>query len=201
MRRKNRVNPRTQRKYRKSIRNVVRGLSRKVAVYKPPIKNECPNCYFDKMTGRSTGKCKFDSLYEADQRQTEWENDGNTSVMYKYFIRGRCPVCNGLGFREVQRKVWVECLVTWDPEARNFGNQMVYTPAGTEGSTIVRLKTHTKHFNLFKNCDRLLVDGIECRIARPPVMHGLGNQSLLIITAFTTEKPKADSNEFLKEYT
>jgi hypothetical protein len=201
MNRKNRVNPKTKRKYRKAIRNVVKGLGRKVKVYKPPLKTECPSCYFDKLTDRSTGKCKFGSLYEADQLQAEWEAAGNTEVLYKYFIKGRCPVCRGIGYRETQRKVWVECLVTWDPEARNFGNQMIYTPAGSEGSTIVRLKTDTKHFNLFRDCKKLDVDGVECKIARPPIMHGLGTQALLIITAFTTEKPQTDSNEILKEYT
>ena len=78
---------------------------------------------------------------------------------------------------------------------------MVYTPAGTEGSTIVQLKTHPKYFDIFKNCDYIVVDNVECKISRPPILRGLGNQSVLIITAFTTEKPKVDTDELIKDYT
>jgi len=41
---------------------------------------------------------------------------------------------------------------------------------------------------------------VECKLSRPPILRGLGNQSVLIITAFTTEKPKIDSSEIIKEY-
>lgn len=196
----NRVRSFTKDKYQKAIRNIVKGLSRKVQVYKQPIKSECPNCYYDKMTDSSTGKCKWTPV-EALAKQAEWEASGNITTMYKYFLRGRCPVCKGQGYLETQRRVWVDCLVTWDPSARGFGNTMTYTPAGTEGSTIVQLKTEPKFFDLFKNCTKLVIDGIDCKLSKPPLLRGLGNQSLLIITAFTTDKPKIDSDEIIKDYT
>jgi hypothetical protein len=46
-----------------------------------------------------------------------------------------------------------------------------------------------------------MVDGIECKMSRPPILRGLGTQAVLIITAFTTDKPKIDSGEIIKEYT
>jgi hypothetical protein len=198
---RNRIGNKPKNRFRRRVRNVIKGLSRKVLVYKQTVKRECPNCFFDKMTGKSSGKCKHTSLFEADQAQAAWEQLGNTgSVIAKYFIRGRCPVCTGTGYLETQRKTWSDCLVTWDPQARGFGNQMIYTPAGTEGSTVVQLKTHPKNYDLFKNCIRIVVDGVECKLSRPPVMRGLGTQALLIITAFTTEKPKVASSEVIKDY-
>jgi hypothetical protein len=77
---------------------------------------------------------------------------------------------------------------------------MTFTPAGTEGSTMVQLKTDPKHYNAFKNADSLIVDGVNCKIATPPALRGLGNQSVLIIMAFTTEKPKLDNGEIIKDY-
>jgi len=149
---RNRIGNKPKNRFRRRVRNVIKGLSRKVLVYKQTVKRECPNCFFDKMTGKSSGKCKHASLFDADQAQAAWEQAGNTSsVIAKYFIRGRCPVCNGVGYLETQRKTWSDCLVTWDPQARGFGNQMIYTPAGTEGSTVVQLKTHPKNYDLFKN--------------------------------------------------
>jgi hypothetical protein len=144
------------------------------------------------MTGKSTGKCKW--------TQTEIEERQLDAAKYKYFRVGRCPICRGAGYLEIKRRSWADCLVTWNPESR-FGNDIVYTPAGTEGSTIVQLKTDPKHYDTFKNCDYLMVDGIECKLSRPPILRGLGNQAILIITAFTTDKPKIDSGEIIKEYT
>ena len=155
---KNRIRPKTQRRFRDRIRDVIKGLSRKVLVYRQPIRTECPNCYYDKMTGRSSGKCRWTTVAQAVEKQNRWENPPVSEgpnplveqaeqqcaappIRYKYFVKGRCPVCLGKGYLETRRKRWIDALVTWDPSQRGSGNQMIYTPAGTEGSTIVELKT------------------------------------------------------------
>ena len=91
-------------------------------------------------------------------------------------------------------------LIIWDPGSRGSQNTLTYTAAGTEGSTIVQLKADPKYYDLFKNCKKMEVDGIECKISKPPILRGLGTQAVLIITAFTTEKPKIDSGEIIKDY-
>lgn len=192
-----RISRKVKEAFRKSMRNVIDGLSRKVLIYKQPLKSECPNCYYDKFTDSSTGKCKY-SAVEAPLKQAEWEAQGNETLRYKYFLKGRCPVCKGQGYVEIARKTWVDALVIWDPNTSQ--NSMTYTPAGTEGSTVVQLKTDPKYFDTFKNCSRIVVDGIECKLSKPPILRGLGTQAILIVTAFTTEKPKIDSSEFVKDY-
>ena len=194
-----RIHPKTKDRFRKSIRDVVKGLSRKVQIYKQPIKSECPNCYYDKLTSKSTGKCKW-SVVEAEAKQLAYENEHPGQIRYKWFRVGRCPICRGAGYLEIRRRAWADCLVIWNPGNR-YGNELAYTPAGTEGSTIVQLKTDPKYYNLFKNCSRIYVDGVECKLSKPPILRGLGNQSVLIISAFTTDKPKIDSGEIIKEYT
>jgi len=194
---KTRISKRVKEKHKNTIRNVIKGLSRKVEVYKQPKKQECPNCYYDKFTESSTGKCKWTAV-GALTEQGKYETGGGEDIRYRYFKFGRCPVCRGQGYLTTQRRVWADCLVTWDPSARN--NSVTYTPAGTEGSTIVQLKTDPKYYDLFKNSARIVVDGVECKISRPPTLRGLGTQSVLIITAFTTEKPSIDSGEIIKDY-
>jgi len=207
--RKNRVSVKVKEKFRKGMRNVIKGLSRKVKVFKQSIKNECPNCYFDKHTGTSSGKCVFnverngtvaEAALAAQVKQAEWIADGNTTVRYQFFLRGRCPICFGNGFLETARRRWVDCLVTWNPRTSGAVNDISYTPAGTEGSTLAQLKTDPKYFELFKNCLKMEVDGVVCKLSKPPILRGLGNQSVLIITAFTTDKPAIDSTEKIKEY-
>ena len=203
-----RISPKTRDRFRKSVRDVIKGLSRKVKVFKQPIKLECNNCYYDKMTSKSTGKCKW-SIVEGDSNYIEdaidqWlvANPTKTEdeAPFKYFRVGRCPICRGQGYRETRRRAWVDCLVIWSPGSR-YDNQTVYTPAGTEGSTAVQLKADPKYYDLFKNCDRIVIDGVECKLSKPPILRGLGSQALLIISAFTTDKPKLDSGEIIKEYT
>jgi len=197
---RNRIRPKTKMKYQRRIRDaVIDGLGRNVLVYKQPIKSECPNCYYDKLTDKSINECKW-TLREAIQKQNEYEQSGGTGLRYKYFAKGRCPVCKGKGYLEVHRRAWAKCKVTWDPSVRGYENATVYTAAGTEGSTIVELKTHPKYYNLFKDSTKIIVDGVECKLSRAPVLRGLGNQSLMIVTAFTTEKPKIDSGEIIKNY-
>lgn len=207
---RNRIRPNTKRKHQRAIRDVIKGLSRRILIYKQPVKSECPNCFYDKLTNRSTGKCKW-TVAEAEQKQAEYSgvnpdtavgcNTSPTNIRYKWFKFGRCPICYGKGYLVTKRRTWADCLVTWDPSSGGAANELIYTPAGTEGSTVVRLKTHPKYFDTFKNCDYLVVDGINCKVSRPPILRGLGVQAVLIIIAFTTEKPKVDSGEIIKDYT
>lgn len=196
---KRRISLRAKENHKRAIRSVIEGLGRDITVHKQPIKQECPNCYYDKLTDSSTGKCKWTSV-EAIAKQAEWEGAGNTTTRYKYFVYGRCPICRSRGVIETQRKKYVNCLVTWDPGARGSRNAITFTAAGTEGSTLVQLKTDPKHYDLFKNSSKIVVDGIDCKLSKPPVLRGLAAQSVLIITVFTTEKPKIDNNEIIKDY-
>ena len=193
-----RISPKTKRRFKRSIGDVIKGFSRKVLVYKQPLKLECTNCYFDKLTSRSTGKCKW-TVAEAEQKQAEHEILHPGELRYKYFSVGRCPVCRGAGYLEIKRRAWVDCLVIWNPEGR-YGNELTFTPAGTEGSTLVQLKTNPKYYKLFKNCSLLVVDGIECKLSRPPLLRGLGNESVLVLSGFTTDKLGIDNDEVIKDY-
>ncbi len=191
-----RISSKTKNRFRNSMRDVVTGLGRDVVVYRQPLKADCPNCFYDKLTDSSTGKCKWTAL-EARNKQIEYIASGGEGLRYKFFRVGRCPVCKSKGFLETERKIYINCLVTWNPQDRN---KMIYTPAGSEGSTIVSLKTDPKHFDLFKNASKLLVDNVVCKLSTPPILRGLGNQTVLVIKAFTTEKPSIDSNEIIKDY-
>ena len=184
------ISSKTKNRFKNSIRGLIKGLSRKVLVYKNPIKNECVNCYFDKFTGRSSGKCCW------TVEEVEAKND---STKYKWFRAGRCPICSGKGYLETKRKIWISCLVTWEPNMR-FDNILTHTPAGVEGATLVQLKTDPKYYDLFKNCVSIVVDDVECRLSKPPILRGLGNKSILTIVAFTSEKLRTDNDEIIKGY-
>ncbi len=213
---RDRIHPKTKKRYMNRMRDVIKGLGRTVVVYRQPIKNACPNCYYDKMTSRSSGKCVFNDdtvagtggnppttyqkIQAANDAQVDYESGGGTALRYKYFSCGRCPVCHGQGYIEIQRRKSIACLVTWDPNLGSSTNNLTFTPAGTEGSTIVQLKTHPKNLDLFKNSSKIVIDGVECKLSRPPILRGLGTQTTMVVTAFTTEKPSIDTDEIVKDY-
>jgi hypothetical protein len=134
---------------------------------------------------------------EAMENQAAWTSAGNTTTKYKYFVKGRCPICSGLGYIETLRKTPVKCIINWAPTA----DDILQTPAGLSGATPVLLKTYPNHMELFKNCDHISVDGIDCVLATPPMLRGLGNESVLFIIAFTSKTILGpDSTEIRKEY-
>jgi len=195
---KRRISEKTKRKYKKRINSVIRDLGRPIEVFKQPAKYECFNCYYDKLTATSTNECKWTAV-ETIAKQQEYAAAGGVGFRYKYFTRGRCPICKGQGFLSTVRKVWIDCKVTWAPSTN--GTDLTYTAAGVEGSTIVEIKADPKHHRTFNNCSSIRVDGIECKISEIPILRGIGNKSVMVITAFTTDKPGIDRDEIIKDYT
>lgn len=194
---KKRISDKTKKQYKKVMNSIIKDLGRPVEVIKQPVKHECPNCYYDKLTGTSTNECKWDAL-EAVQKQQEYIASGGIGQRYRYFTRGRCPICRGSGYLETLRKIWIDCKITWAPGS---SDDLTFTAAGVEGSTLVELKVDPKYHDVFKNCRSIRVDGIECKLSKIPILRGLGNQSLMIVTAFTTDKPEISNSEKLNDYT
>jgi hypothetical protein len=195
---RNRISDKAKRRFKNTTQSFIKGLSRSVIVNKLPKRRLCDNCYYDKFTESSTGKCKW-TVEEAQQKQDEWELTHPGELKYKWFLRGRCPICKGRGYLEVNRSTTVDCKIRWSPDNR-YGNEMEYTIAGYEGSTTVELKTEPEYLNLFKTAKDFVVDGVECKLLKPPYIRGLGNHAVLVVYVFTSDKPNKNSGEDIKDY-
>lgn len=179
------------------MRDIAHDLGRPVKVYSLIKRSECPNCYYDKATESSTGKCKWATPLEARTKQLQYESDtGRNDLRYKFFKLGRCPVCKNLGYLATYKRQWVTCLINWDPD----DNSTVYTQAGLSSSSFVSLKTDPKYHDLFLHCTSLEVDGVPCTIETPPTMRGLGNQTILLVRAVANKVTGKRSTERLKDY-
>ncbi len=173
-----RIGSKTKTRFEKAIKNVVSGLGRKITVYLKDVRAECPNCYYDKVNDRSSGIAKVDPSSST------------------YFTVGRCPVCRGKGVITTSRKKYIEGLVIWNPSDAQM-NALNFNEAGWEGATRVQIKTDTCHLALVRDCKKIVIDGIECRLSNPPIVRGLGGKALLIANFFTGDKPKAGSGEII----
>lgn len=170
------IGAKTKNKFKKTIQGVVKGLSRKIAVYLADNRAECPNCYYDKVNDRSSGIPK----------------PGAAS----YFTVGRCPICRGDGVITTSRKRCINGLVIWNPTDAPM-NTLNFNEAGRTGATRVQIKTDPCHLELIRDCKKVVLDGIECHLSDPPILRGLGNQAILVANFFTEDKPKLRSGEFI----
>ena len=173
-----RIGQKTKDRFKKSWGNLVDGLSREVIVYLQENKTECPNCYYDKIHDRSSGIPKV------------FPSNPN------YFTVGRCPVCRGLGVLTVSRKRCIKALVIWNPGG-DGANALTFTEAGMEGATVVELKTDVCNLEIIRDSKYIVIDGIRTKLAKPPIIRGLGNKSVLIAHLFTGDKPRSGSGEYI----
>lgn len=173
-----RIGRKAKDRFKKSVKNLVSGLSREVVVYSKDLRSECPNCHYDKVGGKSSGIPKVDASSPT------------------YFVVGRCPVCRGKGVITTSRRRTIKGLVIWNPRGEAL-NVSTFTEAGMGGATKVEIKTDPRYLDLIKDCKHVVVDGITCKFAGPPIIRGLGNKSLLISSFFTDDKLRIDSGERL----
>jgi len=179
MPRRKKVWSKTKTNFKRTWDRVVDGLGRRVTIYMPYRKSECPACYYDKVNRSSSGVSKLSP------------GDPN------YFTVGKCPVCHGRGFLITERKRCIDAIVIWDPVGSGRMNYITHGEPGWEGATKVELKTDPCHLDLIKQCEYALIDGIRCKLSNPPILRGIGEKHLLVARFFTTDKPKRNSGEYL----
>jgi len=190
----------TKQKYKKNIQKFINDLSQTVFVYTLSSKAQCTNCHFDSVNNKSTGKCKWTPV-EAAQKQAALVAEGISEVRYKYFLNGRCPVCTGIGFIQAIRKRAIKGIIHWATDDETKENGIIQTPAGLEGATIVLVKTDPIHKELFAKCDKIKIQGTECKLMKPPFIRGVGNLSVLIVAAYTIDSlPREDKPTIKKPY-
>jgi hypothetical protein len=178
MPRSRRIGNKSKERFKTNFNNIINNFGRKIFVYLSPTTSECPNCYYDKKSRKSSGVAKVDPSSST------------------YFTIGRCPVCLGDGVIKTERRRCIKGTITWNPVGEG-NNTITFTEAGYEGATVVQLKTNPCYLDIFKAADHVVVDGLICKIATSPIIRGVGNKAILVIELFTTDKLKIDSGEIL----
>jgi hypothetical protein len=167
-------------KFGQIVKNVIRELSKQIEVICIEPDHECSNCFFDSLTGKSSGVCK------------------HGPELPNYFLHGRCPICKGEGIIEYENKVYVNASVLWKGAGSSSSSQndLVFNDYGMQGMCIAKLKADICHLNLFKSCDYVMVDGVKCTLYTPPVVRGLGGKHVLIV--YVHGDDKINDNETIK---
>lgn len=165
-----------QKRFGRKIKEVIKELSRTVKIITIETDSECPNCYIDTVTGKSSGVCK------------------NAPEHQDYFKYGRCPVCKGEGVLEHETGIYVSALVVWrgSTSSSSRENDLIFNDFGLAGRAVARLKTDVCNLNLFKLCDYVVVDGIKCTLYNPPITRGLGGKHTLVVYVYGADKNNDD---------
>jgi len=179
MYRSRKVGTKAKKHWKQSMSRLIDGLGRSIVVYLPDRRSECSNCYYDKVHDKSSGISKVGPLSPT------------------YFTVGRCPVCTGRGVIVSSRKRCIEGIVIWNPQGNNT-NTLTFNEAGMEGMTSVEVKTDVCYLDLIKESKYVIIDGIKCKLSNPPIIRGVGGQSVLVVIFVATDKPRNNSGEYVR---
>jgi len=142
--------------YQGRIDALINQIGKNVTLVFDADKEVCPNCEFDPIRQRSSGRPK--------------------SGGPRLFKKGRqCPYCKGRGFVETQNQKCIKCLTRWNPR-----DAIQYGISVRRNKDIVRLKTFTADYDdlirasyAITNADIASVDRFRVRLKQTPVVVGL----------------------------
>lgn len=164
------VSPAIRALYRKLIQQVNTELGKQIIAYMAPSEEKCPNCFWDEINKKSSGK--FDAGFVAPV--VIFGETINPTV----FTRGRCPICRGAGKLTFAVTRNVRALVRWNPQG---ADDLVATPVGREGAPTVRIKVLRSKFETIRDAVYFMVDGVRCELIQPPTIRGLGTQEEQVV--------------------
>lgn len=127
--------------YKKYIEALIGDLGDSVEVG-THTSNRCPNCYYDNVHRCSLNK---------------YNGTGPEP-----FRGGFCPVCEGKGEVLTEEVKTVKCIVNWvNP---NENDDFVAKEGGIVELVYAKIKTYVKNYDLLKNSDYVMVDGVRTRL-------------------------------------
>jgi hypothetical protein len=100
------------------------------------------------------------------------------------FTRGRCPVCYGEGHLEYESTTIIHAITHWNPQSVMSHGEMEATPAGLEGKNAVRVKAAKCYYNIMRDSEKAVIDGIECVLHLPPVLRSVGTKDVMAIAYY-----------------
>ena len=155
---------------------LVKESGKYITIFGAPEKIGCPNCYQDH-TGNSTGV--FNSSFV-----TPIVIFGETYSPISFTL-GRCPVCEGTGSLTYADSSKIKALVLWNPAGvSDSRGSLNTTPAGLEGSNVVRVKADKCYYNRLRDCTKATIGGVECSLALPPTIRFVGKEDVLVTAYF-----------------
>jgi hypothetical protein len=171
-----RVPKSVQKRYRKVIQEVVEDLSDEITILNPSSVVDCPDCYLDELTGKSSNV--FDVGFLVPVVVFAGTSSERT-ITPTPFTRGRCPICFGEGKLEATSVSTIKALIDFFPNEVGFPPGLEYAPYGRDGKVFAILKTHERHYEVLLNSLGIVFRGKRYEVIFPPVFTGVGLDALV----------------------
>lgn len=161
---------------KKNQRQHVKDMSRDIVIITgEQLTEECPNCHYDTVAGTSaasyTGLTGVITVFSGTSHQRTFQASN---------FRQRCPVCKGAGSFSVPLNVTVKAHVNWYDSAYQQSRALIPAPPGIEGQNMVKLKSHSDHYETYLKADLFVVDGVEVLPDTTPIVRGIGQKDGIV---------------------
>lgn len=128
--------------YNDGIDSIIDFAGVDVVIVYPPKMSECPNCIFNTVTGRSSGKYK-------------------TGGPYPFTDNDICPYCEDAGVKFEEQSQTVKMLVYWEPKDFIRDQQGLRTILIDQTiqipDNIIQTKCHMQHLPKVEKCNEIRV--------------------------------------------
>lgn len=159
-------------------RQLVKDLSREIIIgLDSELSEECPNCFFDYTTGKSSGVKNPDFV----GTKTLFQGTIHEITVTAADIRHTCPVCRGEGKFVVPNEKHILAHVTWQ-----LKQDEPATPAGDAAQDKIAIKADSKYYNDFLQAKYYIVDGRKLLPKDYPIIRGMGMAKGIVETLCVT---------------
>jgi len=184
--------PRSVKKqFKAKFDDYMKAMGKSIDVYLDPYEVGCPNCIFDSVQEVSANvyneqfKRPVNIFPSTHAERIVYPVPFNvltvSGVQYDPTIQNPkilkttvCPVCKGTGILISANKICLTAVVTWGPK-----EEFLELSAGREGQPICRIKTFNCNYSVVRDATKFVVEGIECKLHRPPRVKGLGGDHIV----------------------
>jgi hypothetical protein len=179
------ITPEFINQFKEDQQSHVMALSRSITIgFSHDITEDCPNCTYDNVTDASGSEHTPFSGVITIFSGTAYQRN-LTSIAFRL----RCPVCGGVGYFSVPNEIAIRAHVVWDTKGK-FATYL-RTPAGQGTQNIVKIKTHSRHYQDFVNAEYFVVDDKKVKPISVPAIRGMKNpEGVVEVYCATTEVGK-----------
>jgi hypothetical protein len=204
-----------KKEFKRGFEEYIKAMGRNVKLILKPHEVRCPNCFFDLAQKKSsnvynTSFVRPVNIFPATTfKKIVYPAPFNVTtvsgIQYdpaivnpKILQVSVCPVCLGEGVLIEKNEFCIKAVV--DRGMNSYGgSKALDLSGGTDGTEVLCIKTYSDNYAICREAIAVIVDGIETAITIPPIIRGLGIDSLVEFYVTTIKEDMSSSIKYDKD--
>lgn len=204
-----------KKEFKKGFEEYIKVMGRTVILVLKPHEVKCPNCFYDPTQKRSSNTYNTSFIrpvnifptttfkriiYPAPFNVVSVSGvQYDPAILNPRILQGdACPVCIGAGVLTGKNEFCIRAVVDRGIKAEG-GPQLLDLSSGFNGLEILSIKTYSDNYALCREAVSVMVDGVETTVAIPPIIRGLGTDSLVELYVSTIKENMSSSTKYDKD--